>query len=320
MCTEDQGRAHPRNDIQGRRIVVAASHGVWVRLSQPIREYTSIRVNWTRRTLVFVNPPAAVTRKQVTGSMVGLDLGVVRTIAVSDGTFHDQPATADLEEKIRYHSRRMAKSRKINNPGKATNWTPTKGYRYHRDAAAKAHQDKTARLTDWRHKVTTSLVRTDDIIGIEDLDVQGMTRSARGTITNPGTNVAQKQGLNRSLARAAFATLRAMLAYKTDALIAHGHDQELLAVPPTQHQPALQPVRPHQQTEPQEPSGLPMPHVWTHRKRRHQRISKRARCRTHTMGPDAAPAGRAIGSPSGEPREDQPSRGRRNPRVAWHWP
>ena len=214
-----------------------------VRLSQPIRTYTSIQVNWTRRELVFTSPPAALTQKTPTASLAGIDLGVTRTVAVSDGTFHDQPATADLEKKIRWHHKRMAKSRRINNPGKTTNWTPTKGYRYHRDAASQAHRDKTARLTDWRHKTTTRLILDHDVIAVEALDLTNMTRSARGTLTAPGTGVAQKTGLNRSLAGSAFGTLRTMLAYKTQALIDAGHDQHLIAVPPRNTSRRCNPTR-----------------------------------------------------------------------------
>lgn len=205
---------------------------VRVRLTQPIRDYTSIRVNWTTRELVFVNPPAAVRLKKTTGAVVGLDLGVTRTIATSDGTFFDQPDTGDLDAKIRHHSRRMAKARHLNNPTGAKNWTPTKGYLRHRQARAAAYAAKTRRLDDWRHKTTTALVRDYTLIACEALDVKNMTRSARGTIEQPGTRVAQKTGLNRSLAQAAFGTLRAMLTYKTEALITHGHDQHLIAVPP----------------------------------------------------------------------------------------
>ena len=34
---------------------------------------------------------------------------------------------------------------------------------------------------------------------LEDLGVKNMTRSAKGTVENPGKNVAQKSGLNRSI-------------------------------------------------------------------------------------------------------------------------
>lgn len=207
-----------------------------VRLSQPVRTYTSVAVNWTTRELVFINPPAALAKKN-TGpsavrSVVGIDLGVAHTIATSDGVFFDAPNTDDLDARIVWHARGMAKARRINNPTKAKTWTPTKGYTRHRKAFSAAHADKTARLDDWRHKVTTALVTDHHLVAVEDLNVKNMTRSARGTLTEPGARVAQKKGLNRSLAQAAFGTLRAMLAYKTDSLITAGHDQHLLAVNP----------------------------------------------------------------------------------------
>ena len=205
---------------------------VRVRLSQDIRDYTSIRVNWTRRELVFVNPPAAVTKKKTTGAAVGIDLGVEHTIATSDGLFFDQPTAVDLDKKIKYHQRKMAKSRRVNNPSCARGWTPTARYVGHRNALTAAHAAKARRLDDWRQKTTTTLVRDYDLIAVEALDVKNMTRSAKGTLDAPGTRVAQKRGLNRSLAQSAFGTLRAMLTYKTTALISAGYNQHLLAVPP----------------------------------------------------------------------------------------
>ena len=38
-----------------------------------------------------------------------------------------------------------------------------------------------------------------DLIALEDLGVKNMIRSAKGTVENPGKNVAQKSGLNRSI-------------------------------------------------------------------------------------------------------------------------
>ena len=47
-----------------------------------------------------------------------------------------------------------------------------------------------------------------------------MTRSARGTRKNPGTNVQAKAGLNRAILETGWSSLRAMLAYKAPRLIA----------------------------------------------------------------------------------------------------
>lgn len=51
-------------------------------------------------------------------------------------------------------------------------------------------------------------------IGIEDLNVAGMTSSARGTLDKPGKNVKQKAGLNRAILDASPGEFRRQLDYK----------------------------------------------------------------------------------------------------------
>ena len=58
---------------------------IHVRVSQPVRLYTSVHVDWTHRSLVFVNMPLPLPR---TGNdKVGLDRGCVHTLTSSDGMF-----------------------------------------------------------------------------------------------------------------------------------------------------------------------------------------------------------------------------------------
>ena len=52
------------------------------------------------------------------------------------------------------------------------------------------------------------------MIGVEDLNVKGMTASAAGTVESPGKNVRQKAGLNRAILDACPRTLRTQLQYK----------------------------------------------------------------------------------------------------------
>ena len=54
------------------------------------------------------------------------------------------------------------------------------------------------------------------MIVLEDLNLKNMTRSARGTKENPGTNVAAKQALNRKLADAALGRLRHWVCVKAE--------------------------------------------------------------------------------------------------------
>jgi putative transposase len=50
-----------------------------------------------------------------------------------------------------------------------------------------------------REKTSTELARQFDLIRVEALKVQNMTRSARGTREAPGRKVRQKAGLNRGI-------------------------------------------------------------------------------------------------------------------------
>jgi putative transposase len=63
-------------------------------------------------------------------------------------------------------------------------------------------------------KTTTDLARGFDVIRVENLNVKGMTRSARGTVQKPGRNVAQKTGLNRGILKSGWGLLAARLEQK----------------------------------------------------------------------------------------------------------
>ena len=64
------------------------------------------------------------------------------------------------------------------------------------------------------HQQSAELTRNYAVIVIEDLKIRNMTRSARGTVEAPGSNVAQKTGLNRSIGDAAWGRFAELLTYK----------------------------------------------------------------------------------------------------------
>jgi putative transposase len=180
-----------------------------VRLSQPIRPYTSVRVNWTRRELVFVNEPLPVTDKVRTGEAIGLDRGVVHTAADDRGGFYDTHDTAELDKKRKFHQRRMAKSKMIAARQGRQFWE-SKRYQAHKTAAA-GFAAKQARVRkDFAQKLSTQLVRRNDVIGIEKLSLDRMTRRAKGA------GAARKRGLNRSLRNAALGRLAKCIEYKAE--------------------------------------------------------------------------------------------------------
>ena len=83
-----------------------------------------------------------------------------------------------------------------------------------RRALAKAFAALAARRKDFLHKLSAQLVAEHDLIATEELAVRNMSASARGTIEEPGRNVAQKAGLNRAILDGAPATFMNMVRYK----------------------------------------------------------------------------------------------------------
>jgi len=198
-----------------------------VRVSEPICDYTSVQVNWTKRTLVFTNTPAPVDR-QPTGKLVGVDRGVVHQVATSEGEFVDLPRKRlrGLDREVR--RRQKAQARSLKSSGHATQREYRKAGVSNRFAD---HDREIARLKgtarrivlDVQHKVSRSLVENYDVIVLEDLNLAGMLRSpnAKPDLLNPGrflpNGKAAKRGLNRVLSTASMARLGNLVKYKAEA-------------------------------------------------------------------------------------------------------
>lgn len=198
-----------------------------VRVSEPIRDYTSVQVNWTKRTLVFTNTPTPVDR-QPTGKLVGVDRGVVHQIATSEGEFVDLPRKRlrGLDREVR--RRQKAQARSLKSSGHATQREYRKAGVSNRFAD---HDREIARLKgtarrvvlDVQHKVSRSLVENYDVIVLEDLNLAGMLRSpnVKPDLLNPGrflpNGKAAKHGLNRALSTASMSRLGELVKYKAEA-------------------------------------------------------------------------------------------------------
>ncbi len=64
------------------------------------------------------------------------------------------------------------------------------------------------------HQASRRIANRSSTVVLEDLDVVAMTSSARGTVDNPGRNVARKARLNRSINATGWGQLDGMLQYK----------------------------------------------------------------------------------------------------------
>lgn len=144
-----------------------------------------------------------------TGPAVGIDLGVTRTMALSDGTFRDLPM-----EQLNVLARRTKRAQRAVARGRS-------GSKRNRRAKVKVAQfvAKAARIRrHWQHVETRRLARRFSIVVVEGLQIKAMTASARGTVAEPGRNVGQKTGLNCAILARGWGGSLVMLGYKLPAL------------------------------------------------------------------------------------------------------
>ena len=131
------------------------------------------------------------------GPTVGIDRGIAQPLALSEGTFREHgPWMSEGAERLRRWEKKAARQRHARKQGERTSNRLKRTYDQICGLRARAKR----RALDWQYKTTTELARDFSRIGVEDLNIQGMTRSARGTVETPGTQVRQKAGLNRAIA------------------------------------------------------------------------------------------------------------------------
>jgi putative transposase len=138
------------------------------------------------------------------GTVVGVDRGVAVSAALSTGELLRVPGLRAGETKrLRRLHQRLARARHGSHRRART-----------KQAIGRLRARETDRRRDSVEKITTDVARRFDTIRVEDLHVPVMTRSARRSRECPGTNVAQKRGLNREIRRQGWGLLVARLKHK----------------------------------------------------------------------------------------------------------
>ena len=172
-------------DVLGtvRNITVSNRNGKWFVSIQTVRE---------------VEQPVAE------GDAIGIDMGIVRFATLSDGTVYPplnifKRYAADL----RKAQQAMSHKKKF-----SQNWKKAKA------KVQRIHNRIANARRDYLHKTSTTISKSHAMVVVEDLRVSNMSRSAVGSVEQPGRNVKQKSGLNRAILDQGWAEFRRQLEYK----------------------------------------------------------------------------------------------------------
>lgn len=158
------------------------------------------------------DPPAPTARS------VGIDRGVARTLTLSTGK------TLSLDkERLNVLDRRARKAQRLMSRRKRG----SRRYGKARLAVTRIMSQAARYRKDWNHKASFDIANRFGVVALEKLETANMTRSAAGTVAEPGRNVRAKAGLNRAILAQGWHQFGVFLGYKLEA-----HGGHLVEVDP----------------------------------------------------------------------------------------
>lgn len=174
--------------------------------SSKIRQATIIKeVDGFYITLVVEENPN-IPQKSSESQAVGIDMGVVNFATLSDGTIIQNPHfLAQYAKQLRIEQRSLARKKKGSN-----------SFKKQKRRLSKLYHKITRKRQDFLHKQSSMIINKYDSIVVENLKLKNMTKSAKGTIEEPGKMVKQKSGLNRVILDVSIGEFFRQLDYKAE--------------------------------------------------------------------------------------------------------
>lgn len=205
------------NEFSGIRLIGSKLHfagicgGLAVHLHRPIPPGASIKSATFRRgakgwsvSLQIELVDTAVP--DADRPIVGIDLGIHQFAALSNGKIVDNPRTGRAAARnTRLQRRALSRCKRGSNRRKKVKATLL------RSLTQVANTRKT-----FLHQTSAAIARDYSLIAVEDLELANMTKSAKGSIDEPGKNIRQKAGLNREMLDIAPGMFVSMLTYKAE--------------------------------------------------------------------------------------------------------
>ena len=137
-------------------------------------------------------------------SSIGIDMGITHFATLSDGTHIESlNIYRKYERKLSRELKALSRKKKY-----SSNWYKQK----------RLIQRLHKRVADIRrnhlHQESSRISKNHALVVMEDLKVSNMSRSASGSVENPGRNVSSKSGLNKAILDQGWYEFRRQLEYK----------------------------------------------------------------------------------------------------------
>ena len=178
----------------------------WSREPKGVPKMVSLSKDAAGRYFVSMGIDEEIEKLPVTQKSVGIDLGVLTSLTLSDGVQIGNPRFLAREKiQLKKLQQRLSRQKKTSNRRAKTKFR-----------IGKLHTRIADCRREYLHQTTSRIINENQVIMIENLFVKGMTSGAQGTKEAPGKQVAQKSGLNRSILDVSFGEIVRQLEYKAD--------------------------------------------------------------------------------------------------------
>jgi putative transposase len=146
----------------------------------------------------------AELKRHESTSMIGVDMGVTRFATLSDGSYVEPlNSFRKLSKKLAFEQRKLSKKVRF-----SANWKKQK------QTITRLHERIANARLDFLHKTSTNISKNHAMIVVENLKVRNMSKSAKGSIEQPGKHVKAKSGLNKSILDQGWGMFVSFLEYK----------------------------------------------------------------------------------------------------------
>ncbi|MCW3043340.1 MAG: Transposase, partial [Actinobacteria bacterium] len=194
---------------QARRVYLQGIGDVKVSMHRPMQgvvKTITVKREGRRWYVIFSCDQVPAKPLPAANRPVGIDVGITTFIATSDGAFVENPRYGKVGADALADAKRvLARKKRGSNNRRAA-----------RETVANRSRRIANQRRDFHHKVARHLITYHDVICIEDLRIHNLTASASGTVEEPGTNVAQKAGLNKAILDAGWGQFRSILTGKAE--------------------------------------------------------------------------------------------------------
>ena len=159
---------------------------------------------------VFYEVPVDQLKQPAWTGAIGVDRNAGQATD-SNNKVYAVPDDPKLDAKIKRKQRKLSRKQ-----GWGSNDKRPKSNRGRRVGGQlkKLNRKKKRRRENAAHQHSRKMADKAHTVVIEDLNTKDMTRSAKGTVENPGTNVKAKSGLNREILKSNWGRQERMLDYK----------------------------------------------------------------------------------------------------------